>query len=66
MSAGFAEAGANDIGEEELLCADANDMAVLVFAEATSGAANNVVKPPLSIFRRLGLSELWLSECRGI
>ena len=66
MSAGFPEAGANDIGEEGLLCAAATDIAVLVLAEATRGAANNVVRPHLSIFRRLGSSELWLSECRGI
>ena len=32
-------------------------MAVLVLAEVTSGAANNVVRPPLSIFRRLGSGE---------
>ena len=66
MSAGFREAGANGIFAEGLLPPDANDTAVLVLAEATIGAANNVVRPPLSIFRRLGSSELWLSECRGI
>ena len=37
MSAGFPEAGANDIGEEELLCADATDTAVLVLAVANRG-----------------------------
>ena len=66
MSAGFPEAGANDVVEEGLLCADATDIVVFVLAEATRGAANNVVRPPLSIFRRLGLGKLWLSECGGI
>ena len=66
MSAGFPVAGANDIGAEVPLCADVADMAVLVLAEATRGAANNVERPPLSIFRRLGSGKLWLSALMDI
>ena len=66
MSAGFPAAGANDTGAEVPLCADVADMAVLVLAEATRGTANNVERPPLSIFRRLGSGKFWLYECRAI
>ena len=66
MSAEFTDEGANDIGVDVTLCADAVDIAVFALAEAIRGAANNVVRPPLSIFRRLGLGKFWLSECGGI
>ena len=66
MSAGFPTAGANDTGADVPLCPDTADMAVLVLAGATKGAANNVVRPPLSIFLRLGSGEFWLYECRAI
>ena len=66
MSAGFPAAGANDTGAEVPLCADVADMAVLVLAEATRGTANNVERPPLSIFRRLGSGKLWLSALMDI
>ena len=57
MSTRFPETGLNDIGMDVPLCPDAEGMAVLVLVEVTSGAANNVVRPPLSIFRRLGSGE---------
>ena len=66
MSAGFPAAGANDTGTEVPLCADVADMAVLVLAEAARGTANNVERPPLSIFRRLGSGKLWLSALMDI
>ena len=66
MSAGFPAAGANDIGAEVPLSADVADMAVLFLAEAMRGAANNVERPPLSIFRRLGSGKLWLSALMDI
>ena len=61
MSARFSDEGANVTGADELLCPESADMAVLVLAEATRGAANNVERPPLSIFLRLGSGKLRLS-----
>ena len=57
MSTRFPETGLNDIGMDVPICLDAEDLAVLALVEVTSGAANNVVRPPLSIFRRLGSGE---------
>ena len=66
ISAGFPEEGENDNGAEVTLSSDANDLALLVLAEATIGAANSVVNPPLSIFRRPASCDLWLFESVGI